>query len=56
MKMQKLVLFITKKLKINMLKIKKHCKVRDHCYYTEEHGGDAHNICNLRNKVLKKFL
>ena len=38
------------------VKDKKHCKVRDHCYYTEEHGGDAHNICNLRNKVLKKFL
>ena len=22
-----------------MLKIKRYCKVRDHCYYAEEYGG-----------------
>ena len=26
---------------------KKHRKVRDHCHYTGEYGGDVHSICNL---------
>ena len=29
-------------------------KVRDHCHYTRKFRGAAHNICNLRYKVLKK--
>ena len=31
-------------------------KVRDHCHYTEKFTGAAHNLCNLRYKVAKKFL
>ena len=34
MKMQKYVMFVKNNLKIIMLKIKKYCKVRDHCHYT----------------------
>ena len=34
---------------------KKHCKVRDHCYYTEKFRGAAHNIYNLKYSVPKKF-
>ena len=30
-------------------------KVRDHCHYTGKFRGAAHNICNLRYKVPKKF-
>ena len=30
-------------------------KVRDHCHYTGKFRGAAHNICNLRYKVLKKI-
>ena len=35
---------------------KKHCKVRYHCHYTGKYRGAAHNICNLRHKIPKKFL
>ena len=34
---------------------KKNYKVRDHCHYTGEYRGAAHNICNLRYKVLKEI-
>ena len=30
-------------------------KVRDHCHYTGKYRGAAHNICNLRYKVLKEI-
>ena len=30
-------------------------KVRNHCHYTGKFRGAAHNICNLRCKVLKKI-
>ena len=30
-------------------------KVRDHCHYTGNFRGAAHNICNLRYKVPKKI-
>ena len=33
-KMQKFAIFVMKNLKINILKMKKYCKVRDHCHYT----------------------
>ena len=34
---------------------KKNYKVRDHCRYTGKYRGAAHNICNLRYKVLKEI-
>ena len=34
---------------------KKHYKVRDHCHYTGKYRGAAHNICNLRYKILKEI-
>ena len=35
------------------VKDKKHCKTRDHCNYTEEYRGAAHNICYLKCSVPK---
>ena len=34
---------------------KKNYKVRDHCHYTGKYRGSAHNICNLRYKMLKEI-
>ena len=36
-----------------MWKIKKYCKLRDHCHYTGKHRGAAHSICNLKYSVPK---
>ena len=36
-------------------KIKKHQKVKVHCYYTGKFRGAAHSICNLRYKVPKNI-
>ena len=38
-----------------MLKIKKYRKFRDHCNYTGEYKGAAHNICNLKYSVPKEI-
>ena len=51
--MQKFGIFVTESLKINMLKNKKYCKVRDHCHFAGEYGGAAHSICNLKYSLLK---
>ena len=37
------------------MKRKKYCKLRDHCYYTEEQRGLAHSIFNLKYSVPKKI-
>ena len=34
---------------------KKYHKVRDHCHYTGNYRGAAHNICNLRYKTPKEI-
>ena len=34
---------------------KKHHKVKDHCHYTGEYRGAAHNICNLRYRIAKEI-
>ena len=33
---------------------KKYHKVKDHCHYTGKYRGAAHDICNLRYKILKE--
>ena len=53
MKMQKSVIFVEKSLKINMIKIKKYCKVRDHLPYTGEYRGATDSICNLKYSTAK---
>ena len=55
MKMKKNVTFGKKKLKINMLKIKKYRKVRDSCHYAGEYRGAAHSMCNLGYSVPKEI-
>ena len=34
---------------------KKYFEVKDHCSYTGKYRGAAHNICNLRYKILKEI-
>ena len=53
--MQKSVIFSEENLKINMWRIKRNCKVRNHCHYTGEYRGVVHNICNLKQSVPKKI-
>ena len=48
MEMQKPDIFSEKNLKINMWKIKRNCKARNHYHYTGEYRGAMHNICNLK--------
>ena len=32
---------------------KRYLKLRGHCHYTGKYGGSAHDICNLKYKMLK---
>ena len=38
-----------------MLKIKRYCKVRDHCDYTGEYRSAANSICNLKYSKPKEL-
>ena len=49
--MHKSIIFVIKKLKINIWKIK---KVGVRCHYTGEYRGAAHSIWNLKYSVSKK--
>ena len=40
---------------VQMMTIKKYHKVRAHCHYTGKYRGAAHDICNLRYKILKEI-
>ena len=55
MKLQKSVVFVTKNVKINMLKIKKYHEVKDRCHYREEYRGAARSIYNLKFRVPKEI-
>ena len=56
MKMQKFVTFAIKKLKMNMLQIKKYRKFREHCHYTGENKDAAHSTWNFKYSVPKEIL
>ena len=45
--MQKFAIF-GKKFEVKYIKDKKHCNVRDHCYYTAEYRDVAHSLCNSK--------
>ena len=47
------VILAKKNLKINIWKIKKYRRVRDHCHYAGLYIGAAHSICNLKYSVPK---
>ena len=51
------ICYICKKVFItsDTTELKKNHKVRDHCHYTGKYWGAAHNACNLRYKIPKKF-
>ena len=49
---KKFVVYVKKKDLVLMITIKKY-KVRGHCHYTGKYRGVAHDICNLRYKILK---
>ena len=45
-KMKNTGIFVKKKLKINIGKIKRYRKIRDHFHYIGRYRGTAHNISN----------
>ena len=47
--------FLKKNFKINMLQIKKYCKVRDRFHYTGEYRGAAQTLCNLTYSIPKEI-
>ena len=53
MKIQNFAIFVKKSLKINILKTKKYCNVREHCHYTGKCRGAVYSIRNLKYSVSK---
>ena len=49
------ILHLQRKTCKKYLKDKKYRKVRDHCHYTEQYRGAAHNKCNLKYSVPKEI-
>ena len=49
MKMQKFVIFVKTKFKINF-----EDKVSEHCHYTGEYRNATNSICNSKRSVLKE--
>ena len=43
------------KFKDKYVEDKKYCKVRDHCHYTREYRGAAHDLCNSKYSVPNKI-
>ena len=52
--MKNSVIFVKNGLKINILKIKKYHKVRDHCHYTGEYRLAVNSVCNLKYSISKE--
>ena len=52
--MQKFVIYVKKYL-VLIITTKNIIKVKDHCHYTGEYRGAAHDICNLRYKIPKEI-
>ena len=48
--------FVKKRLKINMLNIKKDCKVWNHCHYAGAYRGVAHSICDFKHSISKVII
>ena len=49
------ILILKKNFKMNIWKIKKYRRVRDHCHYSREYRGAAHKIRHLKYNVPKKI-
>ena len=43
------------KIKVNILKIKKYLKVKDHCHYIGKYRGAVHSIYNLKCSIPKEI-
>ena len=52
---QQNICYICKKIFSTDDKNKKYHKLKDHCHYTGEYRGAAHDICNLRHKIPKEI-
>ena len=53
--MRKSAIFVMKSLKINIVKIKKNDKVRNHCHYTGLYKGPGHSMFNSKYGIPKEI-